>query len=46
MSKEEIIRIIKENSYKVEYKETNGYELSEIELSDVADEILNKINNN
>ena len=38
--KTEVIRIVKENSYKVKYKETNGYEMSEIELSDVADEIV------
>ena len=38
--KTEIIKIVKENSYKVEYKDTNGYEMAEIELSDVADEIV------
>ena len=41
--KTEIIKIIKDNSYKVEYKHTNGYELAEIELSDVADEIVKLI---
>lgn len=50
MNKTEIQNFIEEtikaNSYKVEYKKTNEYELSEVELSDVAEIIANKITEN